>query len=147
MFLFKSEEERNQLLKDFDEKAKSLTISMKGEIPANTKIQVETVTIFDEIPTTVPNEEFPEDRSKDTTITGGKIIACYIRQPHIMTAVVILDKLQRRDSFSAGLSAWEAMVIPYPASCKEVEEYSYKLGLVGRLGFLLDGMKPDIKKN
>lgn len=146
MFHFKSEEERDKLLKDFAEKAEALTISMKGEIPSNTKVVVETVTTWDE-PVTNPNSEFPDDRSKDITTTGGKIVACYIKQPHIMTAVVILDKLQRRDSFSAGLSAWEAMVIPAPASCKECDEYSYKLGLVGRLGFLLDGMKPDIKKN
>lgn len=138
---FKNEAERLELIESFKQKAESLTQSMKSEIPEDTKVMFETVTDYDD-----PIEIDGEEGEKIIDIPGD-IYVCYIKQPHIMTAVMILDKLNKRDSFGAGFAAWDSMVIAAPHSSKEIEKYRIKLGLVGRLGYLLDALRPDIKKN
>lgn len=141
---FENKEKRLELIEGFKEKAKSLTHSMKDDIPEDTEVVFETVTDYDEKTVIV---EDPESEGKTITEKPGDIYVCYIKQPHIMTAIAVMDKLNKKDLFSAGYIAWDAMVIGAPHSSKEIEKYRFKLGLVGRLGFLLEMMIPDIKKN
>lgn len=138
---FKNEKERDELIKGFETKAKSLTDSMKKEIPENTEVIFETITEWGE---NVEASDSTEDNKKyDKT---GNIFVAYIKQPHILTAVKVLDMLAQQRMFEAGMMAWDAMIISVHSS-KEIENYSLKLGLVGRLGWMLKASVPDLKKN
>lgn len=138
---FNSEKERDELIKGFEIKAKSLTDSMKKEIPEKTEVTFETVTVWGE---DVEAQDSTEDNKKFNKT--GNIHVAYIKQPHIFTAVKILDMLAQQKMFEAGFTAWDAMIIQVHSS-KEVEEYGIKLGLVGRLGWMLKAAVPDLKKN
>jgi len=154
---FSNEAQRLELIKGFAEMAESLTQTKKAEIPEDTKIIFETVTEWDEKPTIEwiedPNllgeklDSDGEPRKIKVENHGGEIFVCYIRQPQMMTAVILFDKLNKKDTFSAGFTAWDAMVLPFPISSKEIEKHRYKLGLLIKVANALDAAFPDLKKN
>lgn len=138
---FNNEKERDEFIEGFVKKAESLTQTMKKDLPENTSVIFETVTIWGDEKESPDSKE--DDKKFDKT---GNIYVAYIKQPHILTAVRVLDLLSQQKMFEAGMLAWDSMILSTHSS-KEIEQYSVKLGLVGRLGWMLKTSVPDVKKN
>ena len=134
---FINEQQREELIKGFEETAKALTASMKSDIPEDSVISFDTITEYDET-NSLPSEDNPEPKA-------GKLYVAYIKQPHILTAIKVLDLLNQRRNFDAGFLAWEAMIIKSESS-KEIQKDKYKLGLCARLGYVIEMAAPDFKK-
>ena len=153
---FSNREEREKLIKSFDSKAEDLTLSMlkSKEIPAGTKVLVETITNWEfEIPV---GKEAPEDAVEEikgigknpvskTISNPGEIYVAYIRQPQLINAGQIYDRLFKSGKFEAGLYAFDSMVL-LKHSSPEVENYDIKLGLAWRLAEFISVKLPDHKK-
>lgn len=139
---FNSLEEREDLIKSFEDKSKTLTTSLKSEIPSGTEVSFESVTIWDDAIPVIVNEETKETENK---VVSGEIYVMYIKQPHIITSVQIMDKLAQNNLFGAGFFAWGAMVIS-SSSSPEIEKDDIKLGLCARLAQMVQIKVPDFKK-
>ena len=145
---FSNREEREKLIKSFDVKTEELTTSLlkSKEIPQGTKVLVETITNWEfEIPV---GKEVPDDvvDKKTKTISNpGEIYVAYIRQPQLINAGQIYDRLFKSGKFEAGLYAFDSMVL-LKHSSPEVENYDIKLGLAWRLAEFISVKLPDHKK-
>lgn len=146
---FTSLEERKKLLDDFNKKADALTVKLKKEIPTNSVIVVETITEWEReinLKTRVPDDIYDQKgKTKVLLPNPGEIYVAYIRQPHLLTAIQVMDKLAIRQIWAAGLFAWDAMVLP--ESSTEINLDRNKITICGRLGQMLDVALPDVKKN
>ena len=151
---FSNREEREKLIKSFDLKAEELSVSLSksNEIPKGTKVLVETVTEWEfDIPVSklLPSytgEPIPDDvKVKNVVTNPGEIFVAYIRQPQLINAGQIYDKLFQNGKFEAGLFAFDSMILTKHSS-PEVENYSIKLGLAWRLAEFISVKLPDHKK-
>ncbi len=163
---FNTREERDSLIAGFQTKADSLTEKMlkNNEIPQKTKVSFETVTQWDgevnratgfpdDVEEVNPNavkisgaQEDSSDVEKVKRISNpGDIYVMYVRQPQLINASQIIDKLIRGGVMEAGSFAWDSMVLSRESS-PEIEEYEIKLGLFARLGNMVAMKAPDFKK-
>jgi len=163
---FSTREERDSLIAGFQTKADSLTSDLlkKNEIPKGTKIIFETATDWDteisqekmslavrgliDLSEFIPDDkiEYEEDGKTVKSISNpGDILVMYIRQPQLINAAQILDRLRRGGQSEAGLFAWDSMVLSQHSS-PEIEEYERKLGFATRLGNTILIKAPDYKK-
>ena len=143
---FTNREEREKLIKSFEDKSVQLTDQMlkSKEIEHGTKVLVETITNWEfEIPV---GKDVPEDIIKNKIASNpGEIYVAYIRQPKLINAGQIYDKLFKTGKFEAGLYAFDGMVL-LKHSSPEVENYDIKLGLAWRLAEFISVKLPDHKK-
>src|ERR1017187_6393617 len=105
---FTNREEREKLIKSFEDKSVQLTEQMlkSKEIPQGTKVLVETITNWEfEIPV---GKDVPEDIVKNKIASNpGEIYVSYIRQPQLINAGQIYDRLFKSGKFEAGLYAFD----------------------------------------
>ena len=157
---FTTRSEREELIKGFEIKAAELTAKMlktnPPSIPQKTKVIFETITNWDnEIPIkkllpdyvgeVAPDDIVINEKGKKIITNPGEIFVAYIRQPQLINAGQIYDKLFKSGKFEAGLFAFDAMVLKSESS-PEVEDYSIKLGLAWRIAEFILIKLPDHKK-
>lgn len=78
-------------------------------------------------------------------VSTGKVFVAYVQQPHILAAAKCMDMLMAKNFYQAGSMMWDTMVLP-ESDIEVKTDGKYKLGLEGRLGFLLEVQAPEDKK-
>lgn len=131
MAKFTTLEEKDSLIKSFEEKAKTLTESRKG------KVGVEDPEVK-----TIITTEWDEGENP----ISGEVYVIYVNQPHILSCSEILDLVASKGKFTAGMKAWDIM-IDKANSSPEFNQGKYKLGAAPNLPFMINMQFPDLKKN
>lgn len=138
---FESKEQREELIKGFNQRAIELENSKKTDPKTNKnyncKVIVDTRSEYDII---------EKDNDGNITECTGDIYVFYIRQPDLVNAIKILEGGKPGEIFTKCLLAWGCM-IDEKESSPEIQTDRIKLGYLLKMIDYIDALRGDQKKN
>lgn len=77
----------------------------------------------------------------------GKVFVAYFREPALMLAARALDLLWAQKINECGQMLWAACFLKSESSSEIESVRAYHLGMLHKVGNMLDAIAPDVKKN